>query len=101
MDPNEAIESLEACLSRCSRNLASDEAGLKTFAGRLDQFAESFAQIRADLALLTQRRIVKEAYTVEEAAEKLGKAAFTVREWCRQERIHARMLFSDGADGTF
>jgi hypothetical protein len=86
MDPVEAIESIEACLSWCSRNLTSDEAGLKAFTGRLD---ENFAQIRADLALLTQQRTVKEAYTVEEAAKKLGKAAFTVREWCRQERVHA------------
>ena len=79
------IESLEACLSWCSRNLANDEAGLKAFADRLE---ENFAQIRADFAQLTQQRTVKEAYSVEEVAEKLGKAAFTVREWCRQERIH-------------
>ncbi len=32
----------------------------------------------------------KEFYTPAEVAEMLGKATFTVREWCRLQRIHAR-----------
>jgi len=89
MSPSEAIESIEACLSWCTRNLASDEAGLKAFADRLD---ENFAQIRADLAILRQQRTVKEAYTTKEIADMLGKKEYTVREWCRQGRVAAKKL---------
>ncbi len=32
----------------------------------------------------------REYFSVAEAAELLGKASFTVREWCRLERINAR-----------
>ncbi|QDV26088.1 helix-turn-helix domain-containing protein [Aureliella helgolandensis] len=32
----------------------------------------------------------REYFSVSEAAELLGKATFTVREWCRLERINAR-----------
>ena len=92
MNPSEAIESIEACLSWCSRNLTSDQAGLKVFTDCLEEFAESFAQIRADLALLKQQHTVKEAYTTKEIAEMLGKQEYTVREWCRLGRIAAKKL---------
>ncbi len=85
----EAIEAIEACLSWCNRNLVSDEAGLKAFAERLDA---NFAQIRAELALLKQQRIEKEAYTPKEVAGMLGKKEYTVREWCRLGRINAKKL---------
>ncbi len=39
--------------------------------------------------LLVSQRTVKEWYTTEEAAELLGRAEFTVREWCRQGRVRA------------
>ncbi|SRR5579871_2624329 len=53
----EAIKSIEACLNWCSRNLVVDEAGLEAFAARLDA---NFAGIRANLALLTQQKTVKD-----------------------------------------
>ena len=39
--------------------------------------------------LLLSQKTIKEHYTTEELAEMLGKAEFTVREWCRHGRIHA------------
>jgi transposase len=39
---------------------------------------------------LVERETAKEWYTTEEAAKKLGRAEFTVREWCRLGRIDAQ-----------
>jgi DNA-directed RNA polymerase specialized sigma24 family protein len=48
------------------------------------------AKIEYLLARLVEQRTVKEWYTPAEAAKLLGKAEFTVREWCRNGRVHAR-----------
>jgi hypothetical protein len=45
--------------------------------------------IQTSLALLVARRTIKDWYSTAEAAELLGKAEFTVREWCREGRVHA------------
>lgn len=58
-------------------------------ADRIGQVLERLNQIEATLAQLVRQRAVKEWYTTEEAAEILGKAEFTVREWCRHRRIRA------------
>lgn len=55
---------------------------IETFADRLDR-------IEAALETLIRRQEVKEWYSTHEVAEILGKAEFTVREWCRLGRIHA------------
>jgi hypothetical protein len=47
------------------------------------------SRIEATLEQLLQQKTVKEWYTTDEAAEILGKAPFTVREWCRNRRIKA------------
>ena len=39
--------------------------------------------------LLRDQRTIRDYYTTEEAAKALGKAEFTVREWCRLGRIRA------------
>jgi hypothetical protein len=39
--------------------------------------------------LIVEQKSVKEWYTTEEFARLVGKAEFTVREWCRLGRIHA------------
>jgi hypothetical protein len=39
---------------------------------------------------LLRQRLVREFYTTEEAAAILGKAKFTVREWCRLGRVRCR-----------
>jgi hypothetical protein len=46
--------------------------------------------IQASLTLLTEKQATREWYTTEEAARFLGKAEFTVREWCRLGRIRAQ-----------
>lgn len=46
-------------------------------------------RIQRTLDTLLIRQTIKDWYTTDEAAEILGKAAFTVREWCRNKRCHA------------
>ena len=39
--------------------------------------------------LVIEQRTVKDRYTTAEVAKLLGKAEFTVREWCRHGRVRA------------
>ena len=55
--------------------------------GNLD---ERLDRIEASLNLLVQQRTVKDWYTTGEVAQLVGKAEFTVREWCRLGRIQAQ-----------
>ena len=55
----------------------------------LASLAERLEKIEDGLALLVQQRTVKDWYSTSEAATILGKAEFTVREWCRNGRIKA------------
>ena len=56
--------------------------GLALLLQRLDR-------IEAALATLVQREAVKDWYSTDEVAQLLGKAEFTVREWCRLGRVRA------------
>ena len=47
-------------------------------------------RIEAELADLVRTRTVKDLYTVAEVARRLGKAEFTVRQWCRLGRVRAQ-----------
>jgi transposase len=47
-------------------------------------------RIEQMLAALVERQKVKDWYSVEEVAAHMGKASFTVREWCRHGRINAQ-----------
>jgi hypothetical protein len=47
-------------------------------------------RIEAALATLGQRHATKEWYSTDEVAAALGKAEFTVREWCRRGRVRAQ-----------
>jgi hypothetical protein len=51
---------------------------------------ERLDRIEAAVAELARQRSAKDWYEVEEAATTLGRAPFTVREWCRQGRINAQ-----------
>lgn len=51
-------------------------------------------KIGSDLALLVKQRVVKAFYTTEEVAVILGKSPFTIREWARLGRCHARKRLS-------
>jgi hypothetical protein len=58
----------------------------------MDQFStilDRLDHLSTLVQTLLERQQVKEWYTTEEAAVLLGKAEFTVREWCRLGRIHA------------
>jgi hypothetical protein len=47
-------------------------------------------RIEAALGLLVQQRTIKDWYSTAEIAGIVGKAEFTVREWCRLGRVHAQ-----------
>ena len=55
----------------------------------LHELFERLDRMEAALRLLVERQRVKDWYTTDEAAKIVGKAEFTVREWCRLGRIHA------------
>jgi predicted site-specific integrase-resolvase len=46
--------------------------------------------MEALLGDLVQERKVKMWYSTDEVAQILGKAKFTVREWCRNGRVHCQ-----------
>ena len=50
---------------------------------------ERLGRIEEKLQLLLQQRIVQKFYSTADVAKLLGKAEFTVREWCRHHRIRA------------
>ncbi len=50
---------------------------------------ERLERIETLLHDLVAERTVKDWYTVAEVSEILGKAEFTVREWCRLGRVYA------------
>ena len=51
-------------------------------------------RIESMLWTLVERQIVKDWYDVDEFARLVGKAPFTVREWCRHGRINAEKRMS-------
>ena len=46
-------------------------------------------RIEAALQVLVHQNTIKDWYTTAEVAVTIGRAEFTVREWCRLGRIHA------------
>jgi hypothetical protein len=55
---------------------------------------ERLSRIEAMLAVLVERQTVREWYTTEQVAQLVGKAEFTVREWCRHSRLKAEKRMS-------
>ena len=53
------------------------------------QLYERLDRIEDILRRLLQERTVQEYYSTSAVAQQLGKAEFTVREWCRLGRIRA------------
>lgn len=43
----------------------------------------------------------KEAYTVEEVAERTNRSVFTVRQWCNKGNIHATKVHGRGRQGEW
>jgi hypothetical protein len=54
-----------------------------------DELLARLAKIETLLASLVEQRAVKDWYSTAEVAAILGKAEFTVREWCRLGRVRA------------
>jgi len=50
---------------------------------------ERLEKIEAMLAVLVERQAVREWYTTHEFARTVGKAEFTIREYCRLGRLRA------------
>lgn len=50
---------------------------------------ERLARIEQTLDAILKQKAVKEWYSTAEAADILGRAEFTVREWCRLGRVRA------------
>jgi hypothetical protein len=55
----------------------------------IERLAGRMEKMESILATLVQQKTVKDWYTTTEAAALLGKAEFTVREWCRNRRVKA------------
>ena len=55
---------------------------------------ERLERIESMLVVLVERQTVKDWYSVDELAQLVGKAEFTVREWCRLGRIKAEKRLS-------
>ncbi len=53
------------------------------------EFSLRLARIEELLVSLVEKRSPREFYSTSEVAELLGRAEFTVREWCRLGRILA------------
>lgn len=62
---------------------------METLMERIEELLERMRNVEASVAHLVELRTVKDWYTTEELAQIVGKAEFTVREWCRLGRIRA------------
>lgn len=63
---------------------------MDTSSERLEQILDRLGRIEEAVCILVQQRTVKDWYSTAEAAAILGKAEFTVREWCRLGRVHGQ-----------
>jgi hypothetical protein len=61
---------------------------------QLEELFRRLERIEAALGVLVQRQAVKDFYTTDEFAKLVGKAEFTVREWCRHGRVRGKKRLS-------
>jgi hypothetical protein len=54
------------------------------------QILEKLGKIESMLADLIRQRNIQDWYTTDQVAAILGKAKFTVREWCRHGRVRCQ-----------
>jgi len=56
---------------------------------RIFSMGQKLERIETMVTAILIKQTVKDWYNTDEFAELVGKAEFTVREWCRNGRIHA------------
>ena len=56
---------------------------------RLTAIEDRLARLEATLEAVSKHQIVQAAYSTEQFAHLVGKAEYTIREWCRLGRIKA------------
>lgn len=56
----------------------------------MDTLAIRLERIEESLRLLLKERVEQRFYSTADVAKILGKAEFTVREWCRNRRVRAQ-----------
>src|SRR5262245_63216976 len=54
-----------------------------------EHMTERLDRLESMLSALVERETAKEWYSTDEFARAVGKAEFTVREWCRHGRVNA------------
>ena len=62
---------------------------MDTDENKIDHIIERLTRMEASLEQLIKERSTKDYYTTAEIVQLLGRAEFTVREWCRLGRICA------------
>ena len=77
-----------------------DEIPMDDLIDVLTSLDERLKRIEATIATPSASSVQREWYSVGEAAELLNKAAFTVREWCRLDRINARKRHAGRGNST-
>lgn len=75
------------------REMIVEIGGLKQ---RIVELEQTIAELRD---LLLNQKTVKDSYDTKEVAQILGRKPYTVREWCRLQRINAyKAQFGRGAE---
>ena len=64
--------------------------GLQPIRETLSLLVQENRELKEMLQVILKQRTVKDWYSTAEVAQLLGKAEFTVREWCRLARVNAR-----------
>jgi hypothetical protein len=60
----------------------------------MDDIRVRLERIEAALVVLARRQATQEYYSTDEVARLLRRDPFTVREWCRKGRVHAKKRLS-------
>lgn len=55
----------------------------------ITMLVERLDRIEAAVSVLAERQTIRDWYATDEFAQLVGKAEFTVREWCRLGRVRA------------
>jgi hypothetical protein len=59
-----------------------------------EEMLKKLENMEAMLVVLVERQRVRDWYSTDQFAQLVGKAEFTVREWCRLGRVHAEKRMS-------